>query len=41
MDDAQCAETNEESIFSRYREKFIENWGDDFTKMTITRKIEI
>ena len=37
MDDAQCAETNEKSIydfyFSIYREKLIENWGDDVTKM--------
>ena len=24
-----------------FREKFIENWGDDITKMTITRKIKI
>ena len=27
--------------FSSYREKFIENWVDDVTKMTITRKIKI
>ena len=27
--------------FSSYREKFIENWGTDVTKMTITRKIKI
>ena len=26
--------------FSNYREKFIENWGDD-TRMTITPKIKI
>jgi len=24
-----------------FREKFIENWGDDITKMTITRKLKI
>ena len=24
-----------------FREKFIENWGDDITKMTITQKIKI
>ena len=45
MKDAQCAENNEKSIFdfyfSNYREKLIENWGDDTTKMTITRKIKI
>ena len=27
--------------FLSYREKFIKNWGDDVTKMTITRKIKI
>ena len=27
--------------FSSYREKFIENWGDDVTKITITRKRKI
>ena len=52
MKDAQCAEQNENMIkifsdfyFSGYREKFIENYGDDVTKndqkMTITRKIKI
>ena len=48
MDDAQCAETNENSIFRFFRYlffklswKFIENWGDLSTKMTITRKIKI
>ena len=39
MDDAECAEQNEKNnkkfsdfYFSCYREKFIENWGDDVTK---------
>ena len=38
MDDAQCAETNEKSIFRflffKLSWKFFENWGDDVTKMT-------
>ena len=34
MDDTECAEYN-------YREKFIENWSDEVTKITISRKIKI
>ena len=38
MDDAQCNETNEKSVFRflffELSWKFIENWGDDITKMT-------
>ena len=26
--------------YMSFREKFIENWGDDITKMTITQKIK-
>ena len=45
MEDAQCAETNEKSIFPflffELSGKFIENWGDLSTRMTTTRKIKI
>ena len=38
MDDAQCNETNEKSVFRflffELSWKFIENWGDDITTMT-------
>ena len=41
IEDAQCAESNEKSIFrflfSELSGKFIENWGVLNTKMTITR----
>ena len=45
IDDEDCAEWNEKRniffsyfFFLSYHEKFIENWGDDVTKMTVTRK---
>ena len=45
MKDAQCAESNEKSIFRslifELSRKLIENWGDLSTKITITRKIKI
>ena len=45
MKDAQCAETNEKSIFQflffELSWKFMENWGHLSTKMTITQKIKI
>ena len=45
MKDAECAETNEKSIFRllffELSWKFIEKWGDLRTKMTITRKMKI
>ena len=45
MEDAQCAETNEKLIFRfiffELSWKFIENWGDLSTKMTIAREIKI
>ena len=46
MEDAQCADTNEKLIFRLFQFlffelswKFIENWCDLSTKMTMTRKI--
>ena len=44
MDDAQCAKTNEKSIFRflffELSWKFNENWGGLSTKMTKTRKMQ-
>ena len=45
MDDGECAEQyqknnekNSDFYFSTYREKFVENWGDDVKKLPYLKK---